>query len=105
MGTNAYFSRPKAFLALRDGSGIVVSDRHNHRIRLIDTSTLAVRTIAGSGKTGRADGDALHATIEWPETMVFDSTAVIPESVVFISSGSALRRLALPTCMCGPFAF
>jgi hypothetical protein len=40
-----------------EGAGVFITDTYNHKIKLLDPSTGAVKTFAGTGKPGQADGD------------------------------------------------
>lgn len=63
----ALFKSPHALAYLPDG-GIVVMDIGNARTRLIRDGK--VRTIAGSGETGQADGSPLEASFHYPMDLV-----------------------------------
>lgn len=39
------------------GAGVFVADTYNHKIKLLDPATRAVKTFAGTGEPGQADGD------------------------------------------------
>jgi thiol-disulfide isomerase/thioredoxin len=39
------------------GAGLFVADTYNHKIKLLDPATRAVKTVAGTGAPGQADGD------------------------------------------------
>ena len=43
-----------------------VADQRNHRIRAIDTATLVVATLAGSGSNAFADGIGASASFQSP---------------------------------------
>ncbi|HVG28694.1 MAG TPA: thioredoxin-like domain-containing protein [Pyrinomonadaceae bacterium] len=40
-----------------EGAGLFVADTYNHKIKLLDPATRAVKTVAGTGEPGQADGD------------------------------------------------
>jgi thiol-disulfide isomerase/thioredoxin len=40
-----------------EGVGVFITDTYNHKIKLLDPATGAVKTFAGTGKPGQADGD------------------------------------------------
>jgi thiol-disulfide isomerase/thioredoxin len=40
-----------------EGAGVFITDTYNHKIKLLDPSTGKVKTVAGTGKPGQADGD------------------------------------------------
>ena len=51
--------------AIMDGV-LYVADSYNHKIKAMDLETRIVRTVAGSGESGAADGDASEATFNEP---------------------------------------
>jgi hypothetical protein len=40
-----------------EGYGVFIADTYNHKIKLLDPATRAVKTVAGTGKPGQADGE------------------------------------------------
>jgi thiol-disulfide isomerase/thioredoxin len=40
-----------------EGAGLFVADTYNHKIKLLDPATRTVKTVAGTGAPGQADGD------------------------------------------------
>jgi hypothetical protein len=98
VGTRASFSfsTPSDLLVLRDGSGILVTDNLNNRIRFIHTATQAVTTLVHS----KSNGEILSAAIGTPRAMAFDLSSAEPESVVYITSIQGLCRLTLPAGSC-----
>ncbi len=90
---DALFALPTDLLVLRDGSGILLADQLNDRIRFVDTVNRVVTTVAGSGLCTHSDGDALTASIQMPLALAFDTTTAIPESVVYISAKDSVRVL------------
>jgi DNA-binding beta-propeller fold protein YncE len=52
---------------------LYVADTYNNKIKQIDPKTRKSVTLIGTGKTGLADGDALHATLNEPNGLVFAS--------------------------------
>jgi DNA-binding beta-propeller fold protein YncE len=47
-------------VAVHDGR-VYVADTYNHKIKVLDPSSRKVKTLAGTGKAGHADGAAAHA--------------------------------------------
>jgi sugar lactone lactonase YvrE len=47
-----------------EGYGVFIADTYNHKIKLLDPLTRAVKTVAGTGKPGQVDGD--HASFDEP---------------------------------------
>jgi hypothetical protein len=84
-----------SLLVLRDGSGILMAESTGHRIRLYDTTTGTAFIIAGNASLDNEDGPALEASIRWPECMAFDASSAVPESTVYITTSTKLRRLSL----------
>jgi DNA-binding beta-propeller fold protein YncE len=85
----ALFKSPHALAYLPDG-GIVVMDIGNARIRLIKDDE--VRTVAGSGETGQADGSPLEASFHYPMDLV-----AAPDGSIFIADAGThrIRRLVI----------
>lgn len=55
-GAAAGFCYPRGVALSRDGGFALVADEANHRLRRIDRATGEVATVAGSGRSGWADG-------------------------------------------------
>lgn len=69
----ARFDFPQAILVDPTGK-IILADMGNHRIREFDPQTRQITTIAGTGKRGLADGDALtQATFSNPSGLAIAS--------------------------------
>ena len=66
----AQFRNPEG-VAVSD-AGVWVADTFNHKIRFISTSG-SVRTVAGSGAPGSADGDAAAASFNAPPGIAVDN--------------------------------
>ncbi len=90
IGSNASFLSPTSLLVCADGQHLLVADGWNHRIRLIDTTTSLVTTIAGSGQHQSSDGSALEAGLFDLRQMVMDARR---SDVVYITADYALRKL------------
>jgi hypothetical protein len=85
----ALFSSPHAVVALPSG-GIVVADIGNARIRLIEGGR--VRTLAGTGEVGQADGEPIEATFHYP----MDIARTDDRTVLIADAGShRIRRLVI----------
>jgi len=68
----AQFHSPYGIAALPNGNFIVV-DRAGHRVRLIDVTNKTVKTLAGTGEAGFADGPADKAKFNKPYAIVTDA--------------------------------
>ncbi len=69
VGAAALLNRPHGIA--RDRSGLIYfADRGNHQIRTFDPESLDVRTIAGSGQPGFANGNRLAAAFNQPIAVV-----------------------------------
>ncbi|KAL0484949.1 E3 ubiquitin-protein ligase [Acrasis kona] len=88
---NAQFNNPRG-LTLTSSGSIIVSDRSNHRIRLIENNV--VNTIAGVGTPGFSgdNGDARQAQLNFPW-----GVAVAPNGNIFIADrqNNRVRMLTL----------
>ncbi len=49
------------------GDELLIADSYNHKLRLLDPTTGAVKTLAGSGEPGLADGELLDAQLDEPQ--------------------------------------
>jgi outer membrane protein assembly factor BamB len=75
MGTAALFTSPRYMAS--DGTGILyISDTNGNKIRSYDTSSTEVRTFAGTGTCGYADGPGATAQVHRPRGMTSDSTSI-----------------------------
>ncbi len=81
---------------LRSGR-ILITDYKSNRIRLIDPAARSVCTIAGCGESKDTDGEALTSAIKTPGFLALDLCSVVPDSVVYITTGLKIRRLTLFT--------
>jgi sugar lactone lactonase YvrE len=66
IGISASFDDPAAVAVTTDSSILYVADRHNHAVRMVNLTTRAVSTLAGSGSSGSADGFGTSATLSYP---------------------------------------
>ncbi len=96
IGAAAQLHAPCGLCVTRDGSSIALCDLHNHCVRWIDTASRRVTTIAGDGEEQNVDGFGREASIHYPCAMAWDVMSG-PDSVLFIASYRALRRLNLIT--------
>ena len=49
-----------------DGTQVFIADTYNHRIKVLDPAKRTVKTLAGTGKPGLADGRARQAQFDEP---------------------------------------
>jgi len=97
-GTRAAFNYPVGIAVDRNSGMAYVADRSNHRVRSVDRFG-AVRTIAGNGMQGFADGPGNKAQFEWPHSVTVDSTGSVYVSDTFtfnirrISKDGTVRRV------------
>lgn len=78
VGTAAKFNTPTAMAVDPASGNLYVSDSNNRVIRMVDTSAF-VTTIAGTGTSGTADGDALS-----------EATFTFVRGLTVLSSGTIL---------------
>jgi DNA-binding beta-propeller fold protein YncE len=69
VGADVRLQHPIGIL-YHDGS-LYVADTYNNKIKKINPMTKKAETFIGTGKTGMADGDALHATLNEPNGLAF----------------------------------
>ena len=55
---------------------IYIADSYNHKIKRMDLSTLRVTTLAGDGRQGLVDGDALSARFDEPAGIAYRDAVV-----------------------------
>ena len=53
------------------GGLVYVADTYNHKVRVVDPREGTVRTIVGTGRSGRADGPAAEAQLSEPNGLAF----------------------------------
>lgn len=90
------FNAPRGVVANADGTRVYIADRGNHVIRVFDTETHHLTTLAGlPGQAGFAEGIADEARFTSPEGLWVDSA----EEYLFITDwgNDAIRRLNLAT--------
>ena len=87
-GSAAAFSHPVGVaLALRSPAA-VVCDMYNHAVRVVHVVTREVRTLAGSGVQGSADGVGQLATFHLPTAAAVDDE----ETTVYVAELSSRIR-------------
>ncbi len=97
-GVKSQFVSVSCLLCHSAGKKLYAADRNNNRIRLINTETDAVTTIAGDGKAENRDGKGTECSIYYPRHMVFDrSPNSKPETVLLITAVDAIRRFDTET--------
>jgi glucose/arabinose dehydrogenase len=77
----AQFNRPHS-LALLPDSRVLVTDMHNHRIRMLSADLQQVSTVAGDGELGHRDGAAAQAQFRYPTglTLLPDGRVLVADS-------------------------
>ena len=70
---------------------VFIADTYNHKIKTLDPESGQVRTFAGTGEEGRADGDAAAATFYEPGGL----TATTDALYVADTNNHVIRRLDL----------
>jgi RHS repeat-associated protein len=77
----AQFHHPTG-VAVSDGGTLFVADTNNHRIRAVEFTAggTVVRTIAGSGAAGRADGAPGAATFSSPSGLAYSGALYVADS-------------------------
>jgi sugar lactone lactonase YvrE len=86
IGTDAFFNNPSG-ITIDPNGYVYVVDAAEARIRRID-SAMEVRTVAGDGTQGNADGAGTHARLNYPYGAVSDSSG----NVYITSTGYGLVR-------------
>ncbi len=96
--SSVQFHGVSGLLCSSDGTRLYVADAQNNRIRLVNTQTRMVSTLAGDGQCVGRDGVGLNCSMDHPRKLSFDrSRDVKPESVIFITCDAAIRRLEIDT--------
>jgi DNA-binding beta-propeller fold protein YncE len=73
------FNRPSGLALLPDGH-VLVTDRNNHRIRVLSADLQHVSTLAGDGGEGHRDGAAAQAQFSGPVSL-----ALLPDGHVLVA--------------------
>ena len=84
-GTNAQFNSPTGLAV--SGNTLYVADSSNHRIRAIDLTTKAVRTIAGDGTRANTNGIGTKARLNLPFGIVASG------NTLYVTAGDLIRKL------------
>ncbi len=94
-GENARFNFVYGMACTQNGDKLYVADNLNNRIRMVDTETGQVKTVAGNGQPESKDGIGLDASTKHPGKVLFyRSSTIKPDSVLFFTSADGrLRRL------------
>jgi sugar lactone lactonase YvrE len=86
--TQAQFCFPHSLALLPDGR-MLVTDSHNHRIRVLSADLHQVSTVAGDGEVGHQDGAAAQAQFHRP-----NSLALLPDGrVLVVDNGNHRIRM------------
>lgn len=75
-GTSASLSNPSGGALSANGSTLYVGDAAGHHVRVINTATGAVTTLAGSGAAAYADGTGTDASFNSPQGMAVTGTSL-----------------------------
>lgn len=75
------------------GTEVFIADRENHRIKVFDTSTGTVQTLAGTGIPGAGDGAVVSATLADPTFVAARNSNEIIFMDTRPSNGCRLRSL------------
>jgi glucose/arabinose dehydrogenase len=75
----ALFNNPRALALLSDGR-VLVTDYHNHRIRVLSADLQQVSTVAGDGERAHRDGAVTQALFYYPIGL-----AVLPDARVLVT--------------------
>jgi hypothetical protein len=100
-GSQALFYALTGCAITDNGESLFVCDCHNNRIRQINTKSGSVTTVAGDGVSRHRDGadqdpSSLTCSIAGPRKCAwYQAPKVRPNSVLFITAGSFIRRLDL----------
>ena len=84
-GTSAQFNSPIGLAV--SGNTLYVTDSTNHRIRAIDLTTKAVRTIAGDGTRANTNGIDTKARLNLPFGIVASG------NTLYVTAGDLIRKL------------
>jgi len=71
-GTAASFNQPFSIVVDASSSNLYVTDRANHKIRVISVASALVQNLAGSGTAGFADGASSNASFNAPTGLAID---------------------------------
>ncbi len=83
-----------------DGSNLYVADRNIHKIRKIEIATGVVTTVAGSGKSGSADGIGAAAAFNLPHGITTDGSNLYVADM----DNNKIRKIVIATGVVTTFA-
>ncbi len=89
-GTAALLTQPWALGLSPSGDALCVPDLATHRLRLINLTTLAVTTLAGSGTAASGDGVGAGASFNGPDGCTWG-----PNGTILLSEGGGNRLRAV----------
>ncbi len=103
-GEAAKFKDISGLVMIRSGEVCYCADSDNHRIRVItlhgaESGTGTVTTVCGDGAMRHSDGvgTTTGCSIYSPSRMVWDPTTRVPDSVLYITAFSSIRRFDVAT--------
>jgi serine/threonine protein kinase, bacterial len=95
IGKHARFSAPSSVHLIYGSKLLLIADRDNHQLRLMDTFSSVVTTVVGSGSAGYADGIGTMVTLSAPHFIAVSSRNVF--AVVSDVGSHCLRMVVLST--------
>jgi DNA-binding beta-propeller fold protein YncE len=104
IGASALFKAPFGIAIDPTGQVLFVAENANNRIRLVNISSRAVTTMAGSGIAGFADGLSLRSSFSNPRGIAVDPSG----RFVFVSDwkGNRIRMIQTTAqCQAGQYCF
>ncbi len=83
IGEAAQFNGVSGLLPVCTGGGdkLYVAEYSGNRIRVVDTKTRAVTTVAGNGKLSNFDGFGSESSILWPRKLVFNRSLTLTHAI------------------------
>jgi DNA-binding beta-propeller fold protein YncE len=83
------------------GGLLYVADTYNHKVRIVDPNTTAVRTLVGTGEAGFADGPATTASLNEPGGISIGS------NIIFVAdtNNNVIRRYELESATVSTLGF
>jgi DNA-binding beta-propeller fold protein YncE len=94
-GASATFNHPEAARFSPNGMHIAVTDKHHHRVRLIEVATGVVSTLAGDGADRSADGIGTSASFKEPFGLDYTPNGF--HIAVCELKGHSIRLIAMDT--------
>lgn len=95
--TSAQFKRPTALLANESAMSLLVVDRDNRMLRLVDVVSRKVTTLAGNGTDAVTDGPLLESSFRAPASAAWGANGVYVLEASGSSAGGSLRFVDLAT--------